>query len=115
MQWTVDPSSPVPIFEQIADSVRTGLSAGTLRPGARLPAAKDLADALDVNIHTVLKAYQVLRGERLLDLRRGRGAVVLDPPARPHLESLLDDLVSEARRLGLTAEDLTRLIGERHE
>src|SRR5690606_25776942 len=74
----VDPGSGVAIYDQIAASVRAQLARGALSPGDRLPAARELAEALDVNIHTVLRAYQDLRDEGLIDLRRGRGAVVTE-------------------------------------
>ena len=107
----IDPGSGVAIYDQIAASVRADASRGVLQPGDRLPAARELADALDVNIHTVLRAYQQLRDEGLLDLRRGRGAVV-SASAGP-LAELHDDvraLVARAEGLGVPASALAALI-----
>ncbi|MBD3779825.1 MULTISPECIES: GntR family transcriptional regulator [unclassified Cellulomonas] len=82
MLFRIDPTSAEPLFAQLAAQVRAGVLHGELRPGTRLPSARDLAASLDVNLHTVLRAYQDLRDEGLLDLRRGRGAVVSHrPPA----------------------------------
>jgi len=106
-----DPSSDVPLFAQIAASVRADAVAGRLRPGDRLPSARVVAAALEVNLHTVLHAYQQLRDEGLLHLHRGRGAVVT--PAAADLAQLRDEiaaLTSRARRLGLSAEALAALI-----
>ncbi|MEE1942651.1 GntR family transcriptional regulator [Streptomyces sp. TRM 70361] len=72
----VDHSSRVALAEQIAASVRRALAEGKLRKGERLPSARALAQALEVNMHTVLRGYQILREEKLIDLRPGRGAVV---------------------------------------
>src|SRR5690606_31614983 len=72
----IDAESTRPIFEQIAASVRADIVAGRLSAGDRLPPAREIAGALDINLHTVLHAYQQLRDESLVDLRRGRGAVV---------------------------------------
>ncbi|WP_396652578.1 GntR family transcriptional regulator [Microbacterium sp. Se5.02b] len=59
----VDPDSPRALFDQVAASVRSDILAGILAPGDRLPAARDVAEALDINQHTVLHAYQRLRDE----------------------------------------------------
>lgn len=109
----IDPESPRPLFEQIAASVRGDVLAGRLRPGDRLPAARELADAIDVNVHTVLRAYQELRDEGLVDLRRGRGAVI-SASAAP-LAALADDITALVRRaveLGVTPATLAALIKE---
>ena len=59
--------------------MRREMAAGRLLRGERLPSAKEAASLLDINLHTVLRAYQTLRDEGLIDLRRGRGAVVTAP------------------------------------
>ncbi|MGV8884838.1 MAG: GntR family transcriptional regulator [Microbacteriaceae bacterium] len=109
----VDPGSPVPLFEQLAAAVRSEVLRESIRAGERLPAARDLASTLDINVHTVLRAYQLLRDEGLIDLRRGRGAVVTDR-AREYaaLAALLPQLVAEAKRLDLTPTALAALIRE---
>ena len=52
----VDPASDVPIFAQVAASVRADAASGRLRAGDRLPSAREVASALEVNLHTVLRA-----------------------------------------------------------
>lgn len=111
MLWQVDPSDPQPLYEQIAGVVRRAVGERTLTPGDRLPAAKELALSLDVNLHTVLKAYQQLRDEGIIELRRGRGAVVIASDiGTSRLIALVDELVTHADRLGVTRAELTRLI-----
>ncbi|MCD2443574.1 GntR family transcriptional regulator [Agromyces sp. SYSU K20354] len=109
----VDPASDVPIFAQVAASVRADAAAGRLRPGDRLPSAREVASSLEVNLHTVLRAYQELRDEGLVDMRRGRGAVVTD--AVEPLAQLHDDVIAlaqRARALGLSPDTLASLVKE---
>lgn len=109
----VEPDSVTPLFEQIAASVRAEVLAGRLHPGDRLPAARELAAGIDVNVHTALRAYQQLRDEGLIELRRGRGAVV-SASAGP-LAELADEIAALVRRgaeLGLTPATLAAIIKE---
>ena len=109
----VDPDSHRPLFEQIAASVRGEVLAGRIGPGDRLPAARDLAEAVEVNVHTALRAYQELRDEGLVELRRGRGAVI-SASAAP-LAELADEIAALVRRgaeLGVTPITLAALIKE---
>ncbi|GAA1939960.1 GntR family transcriptional regulator [Microbacterium aoyamense] len=109
----VDPTRDTPLFDQLAGSIRADIAAGVLSAGDRLPSARDVATGLDVNLHTVLRAYQELRDEGLVDMRRGRGAVVTDAAAP--LAALHGDvtaLVERARALGLNPETLASLIKE---
>jgi DNA-binding transcriptional regulator YhcF (GntR family) len=76
MLFRVDPSSALGLADQLAAQVRGALATGALTAGEQLPAARQVAAGLDINMHTVLRAYQALRDEGLIDLRRGRGAVV---------------------------------------
>ncbi|MGB3373564.1 MAG: GntR family transcriptional regulator [Microbacterium sp.] len=109
----VDPDSARPLFEQIAASVRSDVLAGRLVPGDRLPAAREVAEAVDVNVHTALRAYQELRDEGLIDLRRGRGAVV-SASAAPLAELAHDirALVARAASLGVAPTTLAALVKE---
>lgn len=111
----IDPASDVAIYDQIAASVRADASRGVLTPGDRLPPARELADALQVNIHTVLRAYQALRDEGLVDLRRGRGAVITEAAvdAGAIVESVRA-LVAAAREQGVGPQTLISLIREEY-
>jgi GntR family transcriptional regulator len=109
----IDPASNEPIFGQLAAGVRAEIARGVLGPGDRLPSARELATALDVNIHTVLRAYQELRDGGLVDLRRGRGAVVTEHAApTPELLEAVRSLTAEARRLGVAPATLVAMIKE---
>ena len=115
MLLRIDPTSNEAIFGPLAAAVRAEIGRGALRPGDRLPAARELAAALDVNIHTVLRAYQELRDDGLVDLRRGRGAVVTEqsePPAE--LLGAVGDLVTAARRSGVAPATLIALVKEEY-
>lgn len=115
MLFRIDPASGVPLFDQLAASVRTEVARGALGAGDRLPAARDVAASLEVNIHTVLKAYQVLRDEGIVDLRRGRGAVVAEGAVLPpELLTAVRALVAEARRAQVSPGTLTDLIREEY-
>jgi GntR family transcriptional regulator len=109
----VDPASPLPIFAQIAAGVRREVIEGRLASGDRLPAAKDVARSLDVNLHTVLRAYQELRDEGLVDLRRGRGAVVTgQPAAQVEVGEAVRALVRAATSAGLTQQETVSLVAK---
>jgi GntR family transcriptional regulator len=114
MLFTIDPASPVPLAEQIAARVRGAIARGEAVAGDRLPPARELAGALEVNMHTVLRAYAVLREEGLIDLRRGRGAVVRDhvDAGRTRLVELARQFVTEARRLGFEEAEMAAILRE---
>ncbi|MBZ2196156.1 GntR family transcriptional regulator [Occultella gossypii] len=112
MLITVDPTSAAPLFDQIATAVRLAVVRGEVSAGERLPSARELADSLDLNVHTVLHAYRTLREEGLLEVRRGRGATISASAGRDYqdLRTALDTLVAESDRLGLTRQALVGLL-----
>ena len=109
----IDPESDVPLFEQLAASIRNSVIRGDIDPGERLPAARDLAGSLDINVHTVLRAYQELRDQGLIELRRGRGAVVTQRLADyGRLRAAIDGVIVEARAAGVPPTALAAMIRE---
>jgi GntR family transcriptional regulator len=113
MLLRIDPTSDEPLFAQLAASIRADAAAGRLQAGDRLQPAREVADALGMNLHTVLHAYQDLRDEGLVDMRRGRGAVVTEaaaPLAQLHEE--ITALVRRSQSLALSPDTLASLIKE---
>ena len=109
----LDPSVPGALHERIAAAVRNAVATGQLAPGVRLPAARDLAEQLDVNVNTVLRAYRQLSAEELVELRRGSGATVRGEASLARLYELADELLAEAARLGVTRGELVGLLMRR--
>lgn len=114
MLFRIDPSAPEPLFAQLSAQVRSAVARGALSAGERLPAGRDLAGSLEVNLHTVLRAYQDLRDEGLLELRRGRGAVISQRAAQDYrpLHAAIATVVATSRRLGLAPETTSALLKE---
>ncbi|MFD0918690.1 GntR family transcriptional regulator [Saccharopolyspora rosea] len=108
----MDTSSPVLLGDQVAASVRAGIAKGLVGPGDSLPPAREVAKALGINVHTVLRGYQQLRDEGVVELRRGRGATITGD-ARSGLvrvRAQARELVDAARHLGLTDEETLELV-----
>ncbi|MDQ6773696.1 MAG: GntR family transcriptional regulator [Candidatus Dormibacteraeota bacterium] len=112
MLFEVDSTSAIPLYAQIAAAVRRAIAEQRVKQGVRLPPTRDLAQELSVNVHTVQRAYGLLRDEGLVHLRQGRGAVVAggDVQPRAQLHGLAQQLLAEARTQGLTLGDVTALL-----
>lgn len=113
MLIVIDPNGATPLYAQIASQLRRAIADGKVQVGERLPAARELAESLAVNLHTVLRAYDALRAEGVLDVRRGRGVVVVGSAGdRARLVDLARSLLTEGARQGLGLKDLRKLLGE---
>lgn len=111
MQWNIDHSSANGLQDQIARCVRRGVASQDLAVGEQLPPAAELGTALSVDRNTVLAAYRQLRDEGVLEFRRGRGArVAAGGPALSSVTQAAQALIDTARRQGLGANDLIRII-----
>src|SRR5208283_3119320 len=104
----IDLSSSVPAYRQITDAIRQQLVAREIKPGEQLPTVRRLAIDLAVHHNTVAEAYRLLSDEGWLDLKRRRGALVLER-SRPNasarergaLKQRLRGLIAEMRTAGL--------------
>jgi GntR family transcriptional regulator len=96
----LDKTSPVPLYFQIAENLRSAIESGRLQPGDRLDNEIQICERLNVSRPTVSQAIQRLAHEGLVVRQRGRGTEVVDRPIdRPlALSSLYDDLESAGRR-----------------
>ncbi len=74
----IDQMSSEPVYLQIRDQIVAAIARGELMPADRLPSVRVLASDLGINLHTVNRAYAVLRDEGYLLMRGRAGAVVAD-------------------------------------
>ncbi|MFL4949892.1 GntR family transcriptional regulator [Streptomyces sp. MMS24-I31] len=111
MLLRLDQRDTRPLHEQVASAIRRAITDGECLPGDRLPSARDLSLAFDVNVNTVLRGLRSLRDEGLLEFRRGRGVTVADgADQRSGLLDQVQALVAEAARLGYSRTDLIEMI-----
>jgi GntR family transcriptional regulator len=109
---------PRPVYRQIADEVCRAISVGVLRPGDALPSTRQLAGDLNVNTNTVIHAYKALEGERVIEMRRGRGAFVAtaarDGRQTPAVlaRQVAERALRDAFRHGILATDLIEALKE---
>jgi DNA-binding GntR family transcriptional regulator len=97
---TVDRSSPVPLYFQVAQQLEQAIETGHLEPGSRLGNEIELAGRLGLSRPTVRQAIQSLVDKGLLVRRRGVGTQVVHSQVKRPLEltSLYDDLLAAGQR-----------------
>lgn len=80
--WYPDPDSlSSPLHASLAQALAKAISDGRLAQGAQLPTHRRMAEQLGLSVHTVSKAYDSLRRQRLIDGQVGRGSFVTGPDA----------------------------------
>ena len=103
-----------PIYRQLRDRVVAMILDGELKEGDPLPSVRTVAAELRVNPLTVLKSYQSLVDDRLVETRRGRGMFINDGARKLLMKAererfLADEwpaLFARIERLGLTLDEL---------
>lgn len=108
MMVSVDPDSPVPVFEQLREQIERLIRGGQLRPGTLLPPIRHLANDLGLARGTVNKVYEHLARDGWVRSAGRRGTIVQAPPdsaknAR-ELPTAADRLALITRQLGLDDE-----------
>ncbi|MBR3771211.1 MAG: GntR family transcriptional regulator [Clostridium sp.] len=76
MVVTIDFNSEEAIYIQLRNQIIIGIATSTIQEGDNLPSVRELANDIGINMHTVNKAYSILRQEGYLKLDRRKGAVI---------------------------------------
>ena len=93
MVLTIDFESDEAIYIQLRNQIIIGIAADRIREGDSLPSVRQLADNIGINMHTVNKAYAVLKQEGFIRLDRRKGAVIaLDVDKIRAVEELRQEL-----------------------
>lgn len=89
----VDFNSDEAIYIQLCNQIILGIATSVIQEGDSLPSVRQLADTIGVNMHTVNKAYSVLKREGYISLDKRRGAVIaIDADKMEQLEELRSQL-----------------------
>ena len=72
----IDFSSDEAFYIQLCNQIVMGIATDRLKVGETLPSVRQLADTIGINMHTVNKAYSVLKQEGFLTIDRRKGAVI---------------------------------------
>lgn len=105
--------SDVPIYRQIADSMKEDILSGRLEQGECLPSIRALAQELNISVITTMKAYKTLQEEGAITAVCGKGFFVngqnLEKLRKQHvckMEERLAEAVHLARQAGITEQEL---------
>lgn len=112
----IDFNSEEAIYMQVRNQIIMGIATARIREGDSLPSVRQMADHIGINMHTVNKAYAILREEGIIHLDRRRGAVIaIDVDKLQDLEDMKRQLrvvLAKGKCKNITREDVHALVDE---
>ncbi|MDE6845618.1 MAG: GntR family transcriptional regulator [Lachnospiraceae bacterium] len=115
----IDFNSDEAIYMQLRNQIILGIATSQFQEGDMLPSVRQLADSIGINMHTVNKAYTVLKQEGYVKVDRRRGAVIaVDIDRMQALEEMRGELqvtLAKARCKNISREEVHALIDEIYE
>jgi GntR family transcriptional regulator len=117
MKILISNASSDPIYEQICKQVKAQILSGDLREGDALPSIRALARDLQISVITTKRTYDELIKEGFVDSVGGKGCFVamqnkslLQEKKMKSIEDKLSDAVTDAKKLGITLEELRKML-----
>ena len=115
----VDFNSEEALYIQLRNQIIVGIATNRLKEGESLPSVRQLAESIGINMHTVNKAYTVLKQEGFVKVDRRRGAVIaIDADRISDLEQMRESLrviLARASCRIISREEVHALIDEIYE
>ena len=112
----VDFNSDEAIYIQLCNQIILGIAMSDIQEGDSLPSVRQLADTVGVNMHTVNKAYHVLKREGYISLDKRRGAVIaVDVDKLQQLEAMKEQLrivLARGRCKNISRQEVHGLVDE---
>lgn len=110
-------NSGVPIYQQIAEQMKTDILAGKMKQGEYLPSIRSLAKELKISVITTMKAYELLEAEGLVTAAQGKGFYVNAQDSEmlreQHLrkvEEALQEAIAAAKIAGMSETELKEML-----
>lgn len=115
----IDFNSDEALYLQLRNQIIIGIATSRFREGDSLPSVRQLADTIGINMHTVNKAYTVLKQEGYVKVDRRKGAVIaIDIDRMRTLEELkreLQVILAKSSCKNISREEIHELIDEIYE
>ncbi len=115
----IDFQSDVPIYLQIRSAVIQAIASHELRPGEMMPSIRQMASDLGINLHTVNKAYNLLKQDGFVQVHRQKGVVVQtniipysDEKFQKTLKESLRPFIAEAVCRNMEEKDFIKICHE---
>ena len=112
----IDFNSDEAIYVQLMNQIILGIATSRLQEGDPLPSVRQLADTIGINMHTVNKAYSLLRKEGFVTIDRRRGAIIaVDENKIKAMEEMKENLIVALAKgccRNVSREEVHRLIDE---
>jgi GntR family transcriptional regulator len=111
MDFLIDKSSNIQINEQVKVQLRYQILNGELEGGTKLPSVREMSSLLNINRHTISRAYKELEDEGLIVSKQSLGTFVTDnidlPPKKDlnKFVQIIRDAMNETNRLGFTTNE----------
>lgn len=116
MYLSIDFNSDEAIYQQLCNQIILGIAMEEYREGDSLPSVRQLAESIGINMHTVNKAYTILKQEGFVKLDRRHGAVIsLDADklrAIGELRRSMRPMIARAICRNVTREEMHALLDE---
>jgi len=117
---TIETSGFIPIYEQIKKGIKSEICLGVLKINEAVPSIRDLAAELVINPNTVARAYRELESEGFITTRKGKSSFVsensislIQEERARSIEGVFDRAILEARKFGLDAAEIRRIVESR--
>lgn len=112
----IDFNSDEALYIQLKNQIIIGIANAQIREGETLPSVRELADNIGINMHTVNKAYTILKQEGYLKLDRRKGAVIaLDIDkcrTQMEMEAAMKMILARGICKGVTCEEVHQMVDE---
>jgi GntR family transcriptional regulator len=122
VKFAIDTKSGVPLYRQVIEQVKAGISRGLLSAGDQLPTVRQLSVDLSINPNTVIRAYRELEIEGVLETHQGSGTFVSsEKPDIDRLEKqrmldqIITNMLARASNYGLNLQDVIEGLRQRKE
>ena len=115
MWFSIDFSSHVPVYKQIAEKIKMKIAKGELKQGDFLPSVRKLAEDIGVNFNTVSRAYKELSEQGIIEVQRGEGYIVKVETLEDFNNEILIEIkqtLKKALNAGISPDEISKIFEE---